>query len=320
MSYLLNHFCYRQSDFLRPRGAHRKRRSDEIYQSNGEDDEYRPYGRTARGSKSRRSSTATLQGQRSQEQAIRGADSQPVRWERGMVHGPCLNPDCEYPNESPQWRKGPPHAPILCNACGTRWLRNGTLKPLVPRRGIRYGRVRAKKTQQQQPPPPQTAPEVDKESKRASQDHRSNTLDAATEALNSAIASLPELLRNPSAFLDGKTISNPILLQQQLQAMSAVAQAAQKAFASAAEAAVSRFDQKLEVVSPFASKGNSGAIGSNASVPIGKNSEQRAAKKPVVFNIQAVAGPAVPAPAFIPSPKPLKLPSSTPSTQHIMIT
>ncbi|GAB4823022.1 hypothetical protein N2152v2_010068 [Parachlorella kessleri] len=55
-----------------------------------------------------------------------------------MVNGPCMNPDCEHPYDSPQWRKGPPSAPVLCNACGTRWLRNGTLKPLVPRRGIRY--------------------------------------------------------------------------------------------------------------------------------------------------------------------------------------
>jgi hypothetical protein len=42
-----------------------------------------------------------------------------------------MNPDCEHPYDSPQWRKGPPNAPVLCNACGTRWLRNGTLKPLV---------------------------------------------------------------------------------------------------------------------------------------------------------------------------------------------
>ncbi|KFM26827.1 hypothetical protein F751_0759 [Auxenochlorella protothecoides] len=42
-----------------------------------------------------------------------------------------------------RWRKGPPSHPILCNACGTRWLRNGTLKPLVPRRGLRYKAVRS---------------------------------------------------------------------------------------------------------------------------------------------------------------------------------
>lgn len=45
--------------------------------------------------------------------------------------GPCTNPDCEHPYNSPQWRKGPPDCPVLCNACGTRWLRNGTLKALV---------------------------------------------------------------------------------------------------------------------------------------------------------------------------------------------
>lgn len=30
--------------------------------------------------------------------------------------------------ESPQWRNGPPAYPILCNACGTRFLRNHTLR------------------------------------------------------------------------------------------------------------------------------------------------------------------------------------------------
>jgi hypothetical protein len=98
--------------------------------------------------------------------------------ERGVAFsGPCTNPDCEHPFNSPQWRKGPSDHPVLCNACGTRWLRNGTLKALVvclyngsilwplfdlhtadsdyilhppffimlqPKRGIRYGKVRSK--------------------------------------------------------------------------------------------------------------------------------------------------------------------------------
>ena len=54
--------------------------------------------------------------------------------------GPCMNPHCMNPNESPQWRRGPPEAPVLCNACGTRWIRNKSLVPLVPQRGIRYGK------------------------------------------------------------------------------------------------------------------------------------------------------------------------------------
>ncbi|GAB4816360.1 hypothetical protein N2152v2_003406 [Parachlorella kessleri] len=29
--------------------------------------------------------------------------------------------------ESPQWRRGPPNKPILCNACGTRYRRTGQL-------------------------------------------------------------------------------------------------------------------------------------------------------------------------------------------------
>lgn len=54
--------------------------------------------------------------------------------------GPCTNPHCMNPNESPQWRRGPPEAPVLCNACGTRWIRNKSLVPIVPQRGIRYGK------------------------------------------------------------------------------------------------------------------------------------------------------------------------------------
>lgn len=52
--------------------------------------------------------------------------------------GPCTNPHCLNPSESPQWRRGPSEAPILCNACGTRWIRNKSLIPIVPQRGIRY--------------------------------------------------------------------------------------------------------------------------------------------------------------------------------------
>lgn len=59
-------------------------------------------------------------------------------------HGPCMNPNCVNPHESPQWRKGPPECPVLCNACGTRWIRNRSLVPLVPKRGIRYNKGKAR--------------------------------------------------------------------------------------------------------------------------------------------------------------------------------
>eukprot|EP00242_Pyramimonas_sp_CCMP2087_P014969 CAMPEP_0198210574 /NCGR_PEP_ID=MMETSP1445-20131203/20717_1 /TAXON_ID=36898 /ORGANISM="Pyramimonas sp., Strain CCMP2087" /LENGTH=247 /DNA_ID=CAMNT_0043884663 /DNA_START=448 /DNA_END=1191 /DNA_ORIENTATION=- len=36
--------------------------------------------------------------------------------------------------ESPQWRKGPTEKPYLCNACGTRYLRTGSLKRSGARR------------------------------------------------------------------------------------------------------------------------------------------------------------------------------------------
>lgn len=54
--------------------------------------------------------------------------------------GPCTNPHCMNPMESPQWRRGPSEAPVLCNACGTRWIRNKSLIPIVPQRGIRYNK------------------------------------------------------------------------------------------------------------------------------------------------------------------------------------
>lgn len=55
--------------------------------------------------------------------------------------GPCTNPHCMNPSESPQWRRGPSEAPVLCNACGTRWIRNKSLVPIVPQRGIRYNKL-----------------------------------------------------------------------------------------------------------------------------------------------------------------------------------
>jgi hypothetical protein len=38
--------------------------------------------------------------------------------------GPCGHCACV---ESPCWRKGPPEKPILCNACGARFLVKGNL-------------------------------------------------------------------------------------------------------------------------------------------------------------------------------------------------
>jgi len=39
------------------------------------------------------------------------------------------------PAESPQWRRGPPAKPILCNACGTRYRRTHHLGPPIPSAG-----------------------------------------------------------------------------------------------------------------------------------------------------------------------------------------
>ncbi|KAK9796236.1 hypothetical protein WJX73_006420 [Symbiochloris irregularis] len=47
-----------------------------------------------------------------------------ARKSRSELHGPCCH--C-MATESPQWRKGPKCKPILCNACGTRFLRTRSL-------------------------------------------------------------------------------------------------------------------------------------------------------------------------------------------------
>jgi len=46
--------------------------------------------------------------------------------------GPC---DHCCVKESPQWRRGPAHKPVLCNACGTRYRRTNQLGPVAARPG-----------------------------------------------------------------------------------------------------------------------------------------------------------------------------------------
>lgn len=46
------------------------------------------------------------------------------RKNRSELHGPCGHCGAA---ESPQWRKGPKCKPVLCNACGTRFLRTKSL-------------------------------------------------------------------------------------------------------------------------------------------------------------------------------------------------
>eukprot|EP00884_Botryococcus_braunii_P002685 jgi/Botrbrau1/12417/Bobra.0229s0013.1 len=47
---------------------------------------------------------------------------------RQELHGPCSY--CKAA-DSPQWRKGPADQPVLCNACGTRWLRKNKLEKVM---------------------------------------------------------------------------------------------------------------------------------------------------------------------------------------------
>ena len=120
------------------RGRAQRRRSNEDgdYTPAGSsgDEEYKPTTRSGRTSRRTAAASAAIRAATEHTGAPSGGS---VRWERGCVCGPCTNPDCDNPNESPQWRKGPPACPVLCNACGTRWLRNGSLKPLVVSRGCR---------------------------------------------------------------------------------------------------------------------------------------------------------------------------------------
>uniref|UniRef100_A0A7S0RGJ1 GATA-type domain-containing protein n=1 Tax=Pyramimonas obovata TaxID=1411642 RepID=A0A7S0RGJ1_9CHLO len=53
------------------------------------------------------------------------------RENKQVTHGACNH--CGE-TESPQWRKGPAEKPHLCNACGTRYLRTGSLKRSGARR------------------------------------------------------------------------------------------------------------------------------------------------------------------------------------------
>lgn len=133
------------------RGRASRRKSDEREfdytpgHSSEDEDNYRPSRPRANGRPARRAASRAATATAAAAMSGGAVNSSGGKgWERGLVNGPCTNPDCEHPYDSPQWRKGPPTNPILCNACGTRWLRNGTLKPLVPRRGIRYGKARPK--------------------------------------------------------------------------------------------------------------------------------------------------------------------------------
>mmetsp|Transcript_32394 Transcript_32394/g.91783 ORF Transcript_32394/g.91783 Transcript_32394/m.91783 type:complete len:417 (+) Transcript_32394:239-1489(+) len=62
------------------------------------------------------------------------------RGKKGRIElvGPCGNCDIAV---SPQWRKGPPEAKVLCNACGTRWLRNKKLEGKKVGRGVGNGKA-----------------------------------------------------------------------------------------------------------------------------------------------------------------------------------
>lgn len=55
-------------------------------------------------------------------------------------------PPCNHCGEmeSPQWRKGPSDKPHLCNACGTRYLRKGSLNHSANRRNSLHHKVQHK--------------------------------------------------------------------------------------------------------------------------------------------------------------------------------
>lgn len=123
------------------RSTRGRRPRDDVYdfspnQSDEDNDEHckvRPSKRTKIQRRERRNATIYLNDGAVIPAPTADGGMGPIRWERGLVTGPCTNPECDNPYHSPQWRKGPAEYPILCNACGTRWLRNGTVRPLVVR-------------------------------------------------------------------------------------------------------------------------------------------------------------------------------------------
>lgn len=65
------------------------------------------------------------------ESSAKEASLASSREPKQVAHGACNH--CGE-TESPQWRKGPTEKPHLCNACGTRYLRTGSLKRSGARR------------------------------------------------------------------------------------------------------------------------------------------------------------------------------------------
>lgn len=59
--------------------------------------------------------------------ADKAATTTPVFSSSSKFGGPCMH--CKA-TESPQWRRGPPEKPMLCNACGTRYRRSNQLGPV----------------------------------------------------------------------------------------------------------------------------------------------------------------------------------------------
>eukprot|EP00882_Tetradesmus_deserticola_P006790 GHRQ01007149.1.p1 GENE.GHRQ01007149.1~~GHRQ01007149.1.p1 ORF type:complete len:206 (+),score=40.01 GHRQ01007149.1:345-962(+) len=64
------------------------------------------------------------------ESAAHAASCKSSKKARQDLAGPCCH--CGAVS-SPQWRKGPKGKPILCNACGIRFLRNRTLTKVLVR-------------------------------------------------------------------------------------------------------------------------------------------------------------------------------------------
>lgn len=68
-------------------------------------------------------------GMRTPNQLSRSVSQQQQPQQQQKPGGPC---DHCGALESPQWRRGPPAKPMLCNACGTRYRRTNQLGPPVP--------------------------------------------------------------------------------------------------------------------------------------------------------------------------------------------
>ncbi|XP_059654757.1 GATA transcription factor 26-like [Cornus florida] len=73
-----------------------------------------------------------------------------------------LHGESQFGTDTPLWRHGPPHKPVLCNACGSRWRVSKTLDNYMPKHASASEVSGSKDTQsyQQGKLPPEVEPVI----------------------------------------------------------------------------------------------------------------------------------------------------------------